>query len=46
MRTIFGAFQHEITSIEYTVGGADRRAPRHELIVYSWDRSGDPAGLF
>ncbi|MEW9586335.1 DNA adenine methylase [Paraburkholderia sp. DGU8] len=46
MRTIFRAFQHEIASIEYTVGGADRRAPRHELIVYSWDRSGDPPGLF
>lgn len=46
MRTIFGSFQHEITAIDYIIGGADQRAPRRELIVYSWDRAADPVGLF
>jgi integrase len=45
-RTIFKAFQHEVADIDYIVGGADRRAQRQELIIYSWDRTADPAGLF
>lgn len=46
IRKIFAAYQFEVLTIEYTVGGGDRRAPRQELIVYSWDRESDPVGLF
>ena len=35
----------EDLEIDYTVGGGSNRAPRRELIVYSWDREAEPAGL-
>jgi len=28
------------------VGGGANRAERQELIIYSWDRDAEPAGLF
>ena len=31
---------------DYTVGGGQNRAERRELIIYSWDREAEPAGLF
>jgi DNA adenine methylase len=31
--------------ITYTVGGG-RGVDRAEVIIYSWDRSADPVGLF
>jgi DNA adenine methylase len=46
MRSVFGAFQYEIARIDYIVSGPDKRVSRHELIVYSWNRTADPAGLF
>ncbi|MBN9411328.1 MAG: DNA adenine methylase [Burkholderiales bacterium] len=45
IRRVFDGFQMETLDIEYTVGGADR-ARRGELIIYSWDRNAEPAGLF
>lgn len=39
-------FGMESLSIDYTVGGGQNRAERQELIIYSWDREADPAGLF
>jgi DNA adenine methylase len=46
IRRIFNAFQMETAEINYTVGGGARQAPRTELIIYSWDREAEPAGLF
>lgn len=36
----------ESLAIDYTVGGGASRAERQELIIYSWDREAEPAGLF
>jgi DNA adenine methylase len=36
----------EATGIKYTVGGGGKAVDRQELIIYSWDREAEPAGLF
>ena len=36
----------EALKIDYTVGGGANRAERGELVIYSWDRQAEPAGLF
>lgn len=36
----------ESLSIDYTVGGGQNRTEQQELIIYSWDRTAEPAGLF
>jgi hypothetical protein len=36
----------ESLAIDYTVGGGANRAEHQELIIYSWDRDAEPAGLF
>ncbi len=46
VRRCFEGFQMETLQIDYTVGGGAKRAPRSELIIYSWDRDAEPAGLF
>jgi DNA adenine methylase len=46
IRAAFQGFQMDVVDIVYTVGGGDRQAPRKELIIYSWDREAEPAGLF
>ena len=46
VRACFGRFQMEALEIEYTVGTASTRSARRELIIYSWDRDAEPAGLF
>lgn len=46
IRRVFSAFQMESTGIQYIVGGGGRAADRRELIIYSWDREAEPAGLF
>ena len=46
IRRCFAAFQTETLSIDYTVGGGAKPATRSELIIYSWDRQAEPAGLF
>jgi len=46
IRRIFAAFQMDTVPIQYTVGGGGRAADRMELVIYSWDRAGEPAGLF
>jgi DNA adenine methylase len=46
VRSCFGRFQMESLEIDYTVGGGGNRAARRELIIYSWDREAEPAGLF
>jgi len=46
IRRCFAGFQMESLAIDYTVGGGANRAERQELIIYSWDREAEPAGLF
>jgi len=46
IRRCFAAFQMETLDIDYTVAGGQARAPRQELIICSWDREAEPAGLF
>ncbi|WP_233869177.1 DNA adenine methylase [Paraburkholderia adhaesiva] len=46
LREVFRDFQCEVAPVEYVVGGPARRVARTELIVYSWDRAREPAGLF
>lgn len=46
IRAAFSRFDMESLAIDYLVGGAANRAARSELIIYSWDRSAEPAGLF
>jgi len=46
IRRCFAGFQMETLAIDYTVGGGANRAARQELIIYSWDREAEPAGLF
>jgi DNA adenine methylase len=46
VRQAFAAFDMETLEIDYTVGGGGKPATRRELIIYSWDRQAEPAGLF
>lgn len=46
IRRAFARFEMESLKIDYTVGGAANRVERGELIIYSWPRSQEPAGLF
>jgi DNA adenine methylase len=46
IRRVFARFQMESTDISYTVGGGGKAVERKELIIYSWDRASEPAGLF
>lgn len=45
VRRAFAAFDMESLDITYTVGGG-KGAARREVIIYSWDRAEEPAGLF
>lgn len=36
----------ESLAIDSTVGGGGSWAKRYELIIYSWDREAESAGLF
>ncbi|CAG9184346.1 DNA adenine methylase [Cupriavidus respiraculi] len=45
IRRIFAGFDIESLDINYTVGGGQGVA-RREVIIYSWDREEEPAGLF
>ena len=46
IRRVFERFQIDTTGIHYNVGGGGRAVERKELIIYSWDRTAEPAGLF
>ena len=36
----------EALKLDYTVGGGSNRVERGELVIYSWNREAEPAGLF
>lgn len=46
IRECFKDYEMEGLEIDYTVGGAQSRVTRRELIIYSWPISEEPAGLF
>lgn len=46
IRRIFGEFQMDTVPIQYHVAGGGKAVDRQELIIYSWDRASEPAGLF
>lgn len=46
IRQVFSAFHQERLEIAYTVAGGAKPATRGELLIWSWDQSSDPAGLF
>ncbi|UOD30689.1 DNA adenine methylase [Massilia violaceinigra] len=46
IRRIFAAFEMDTVPISYNVGGGGKAVDRTEVIIYSWDRSLDPVGLF
>lgn len=46
IRRAFSGFQMQELDIDYTIGGGGKAAERKELIIYSWDRDAEPAGLF
>lgn len=46
IQSLFAGFEMERVGIQYIVGGAGNAASRGELIIYRWDRTKDPVGLF
>lgn len=46
IRRVFARFQMDTTGIHYNVGGGGKAVERKELIIYSWDKIAEPAGLF
>ena len=46
IRRAFAGFQMEEFEIDYTLAGGAKAATLRELVIYSWDRNADPAGLF
>ncbi|WP_057092502.1 DNA adenine methylase [Comamonas thiooxydans] len=46
IRACFKDFEMESLKLDYTVGGGANRVERGELVIYSWARSEEPAGLF
>lgn len=46
IRRAFAGFQMQELDIDYTLGGGGKAVERKELIIYSWDRDAEPAGLF
>ncbi|MET5016981.1 DNA adenine methylase [Burkholderia pseudomallei] len=45
IRRVFAGFHIESVPIQYTIGGG-KGVERRELIIFSWDDSTEPAGLF
>lgn len=46
IRRIFAEFEIDTVPIKYSVGGGAKTVDRNEVIIYSWNRSLDPVGLF
>ncbi|ALL65773.1 Methyl-directed repair DNA adenine methylase [Paraburkholderia caribensis MBA4] len=46
IRRVFTGFHIETVDIKYIVGGGGREAARKEVIIFSWDETAEPAGLF
>jgi DNA adenine methylase len=46
LRRIFAGFEIDMVPIKYSVDGGAKTVDRSEVIIYSWDRSLDPVGLF
>lgn len=46
IRRVFQDFQIHETELQYTVGGGGKSGKSGELLIFSWNISADPAGLF
>jgi DNA adenine methylase len=46
IRRIFAGFHIEVAELEHNLAGGGKAVKRSELIIYSWDKAADPAGLF
>ncbi|MET3132219.1 DNA adenine methylase [Oxalobacteraceae bacterium GrIS 1.11] len=46
IRRVFAGFQMDEIGIKHSVGGGSKTVERQELIIYSWDKAAEPAGLF
>ena len=46
IRACFKDYEMEALKLDYTVGGGSNRVERGELVIYSWNRAAEPAGLF
>ncbi|RYH56652.1 MAG: DNA adenine methylase [Alcaligenaceae bacterium] len=46
VRTCFQGLEMDVVPITYQVAGGGKGVDRKELVIYSWDRDADPAGLF
>jgi len=46
IRTIFSGFYTETVPIQYSMGSGNKTVNRVEVIIYSWDKPSEPAGLF
>ena len=46
IRALFADFEIEEVDLEYTLAGGAKPSPTKELIIYSYKRDDEPAGLF
>ncbi|GGX33321.1 DNA adenine methylase [Pigmentiphaga litoralis] len=46
IRRAFDGFEMESLDVSYCVGGGDNAVARKEVLIFSWARSEEPAGLF
>lgn len=46
IRRIFAGFQIDTVPIRYNVAGGGKAVDRQEVVIYSWNRESEPAGLF
>ena len=46
IRESCAGFDMKALKLDYTVGGGANRVELGELVIYSWDRQAEPAGLF
>lgn len=46
IRALFGEFEIEEVDFEYTLAGGGKSTSTKELIIYSYSRANEPAGLF
>ncbi|WP_136414417.1 DNA adenine methylase [Herbaspirillum sp. ST 5-3] len=46
IRRIFAGFQIDTVPIQYSVAGGGKAVDRQEVVIYSWNRESEPAGLF
>lgn len=46
IRRVFAGFHIDTVPIQYNVAGGGKAVDRQEVVIYSWNRESEPAGLF